>query len=155
MTYLRKMMHSSICEKWEKQLWKQQGSGKRRCSRHLSRDSPAAHGDVHGDAGCPPAAHGVLYQSVSPRCSPWRSPCSSRWMYPEGSCSPWRGAYTGAGGLAGAVTNGGPVLDRCTLWYGSILEQFLQNFCLWEAHVWEGQHPVGEDPTLEQGKSED
>lgn len=43
----------------------------RRCSRHLSRDSPAAYGGHHGEAGCHPGAH------RGPRCistySLWRT----------------------------------------------------------------------------------
>ena len=34
--------------------------------------------------------------------SPWRTPCQSRWMCPQGSCSPWR-AQAGPSLLAGAV----------------------------------------------------
>ncbi|CAM9880338.1 unnamed protein product, partial [Bubo scandiacus] len=58
----------------------------RRCSRHQSRDSPAAHGADPGEAGCAPAAHG------GPRWS--RSPSAAR-----------GGPHTGAGGcLKEAVT---------------------------------------------------
>ena len=47
-----------------------------------SRDSPAAHGEDHGDASCPLAAHG--------------GPQWSRWMCPDRSCSLWT-AHVGAG----------------------------------------------------------
>ena len=40
--------------------------------------SPAACGEDHGEAGCPPAAHGVPRWGRFPRCSPWRRPRWSR-----------------------------------------------------------------------------
>jgi len=38
----------------------------RRCSRHWSKDSPAAHGKDHCEAGCSPAAHGCPQWSRYP-----------------------------------------------------------------------------------------
>lgn len=35
-------------------------------------------------------AHEVPLWSTYPPCSPWRTPCQSRWMCSEGSCSPQR-----------------------------------------------------------------
>jgi len=64
----------------------------RRCTRHQSRESPAACGEDHDGTCCPPVAHG------GPRLSSY-TPCShryNRWTCPKGSCSPWR-ACTGAG----------------------------------------------------------
>lgn len=63
-------------------------------------DSPAVCGEDHGEAGCCPAAHGVPWQSRFAPCSLWRTPCHSRWMYPEGGCGLWR-TYTGAGSPGG------------------------------------------------------
>lgn len=36
----------------------------RKCSRHLSRSSPTAHGEDHGGAGCPCAAHWVIFTGL-------------------------------------------------------------------------------------------
>ncbi|KAM9590897.1 uncharacterized protein ACIBXB_005933 isoform 2-T2 [Morphnus guianensis] len=44
-------------------------------------------GEDHGEAGCPPAVHGGPRWSRYPPCSPWRTPCRSRWV-PEGGCDP-------------------------------------------------------------------
>jgi len=38
----------------------------RKCSRHRSRGAPAARDEDHGEAGCPPAAHGGPWWSRSP-----------------------------------------------------------------------------------------
>jgi len=48
--------------------------GGRRCSRHQSRDSPAARGEDHGEAGCAPAAHGGPQWSRSPPAACGRDP---------------------------------------------------------------------------------
>ena len=84
---------------WEKQPCRHQGQWSRRgrrCSRHQSRDFPAAFGEDHGEVGCPTAAHGGPWRSRYPPCSLWRTPCWSRWMHLEGSCSLWK-VHTGAG----------------------------------------------------------
>uniref|UniRef100_A0A8B9BUV3 Homeodomain interacting protein kinase 4 n=1 Tax=Anser brachyrhynchus TaxID=132585 RepID=A0A8B9BUV3_9AVES len=52
--------------------------------------SPAACGEDHGEAGCPPAAHGVPRWSGVPRCSPWRRPRWSRWTCTDGGCGLWK-----------------------------------------------------------------
>ena len=44
----------------------------------LQVPEPAACGEDHGEAGCPPAAHGVPRWSRVPRCSPRRRPRWSR-----------------------------------------------------------------------------
>lgn len=46
----------------------------RRCSKQQSRNSPAAHGEDHGGAGCSPAAHRGPQWSRSSRCSVWKTP---------------------------------------------------------------------------------
>lgn len=59
--------------KVEKQPCSHQGQRKRRerrCSRHQSRDSLAAHEEDHGEA-----AHGSLWWGRHLLCSPWRTPC--------------------------------------------------------------------------------
>jgi len=48
--------------------------GGRRCSRHQSRDSPAAHGEEHGEAGCALAARGGPQWSRSPPVARGRDP---------------------------------------------------------------------------------
>lgn len=55
-------------------------------------------------------------------------------------CSLSRGAHGGAGDMVGAAASGGSMLEQSipeewTLWYGSILEQFLENCHLLEAHI--------------------
>ena len=59
----------------------------------------------------------------------WRAPAGAG---PRPELQPWRGAHAGAGGLGGAATRGGPVLEQFapdgrTLWYRPIWEQFLKN----------------------------
>ena len=123
---------------------------------------------------------GPWWSRPSP-CSPWvphgadlhaaamEEPPWSRWMWPEGgcgpweppqeqapgqSCSPWRGAPAGAGGLAGAAARGGAMLEQFgpegwAPWYGPIWEQFWKSCSLWAAHAGparEGRHPVGGTP---------
>ena len=87
---------------WKKQLcrhhsqWKRRG---RRCSGCRSRDSPAAHSEDYGEAGCPLAAHGGPRWCRDPLaahgghnaragCDPVGSPCSSRLL--AGPVEPWR-----------------------------------------------------------------
>ena len=95
----------------------------KRCSRHWSGGSPAAHGDDYGEAGCPPAAHGGPWWSRYPSAAhgqpharagrwAWRSlwPCGKPMLEqaPGRICRPMeRRAHTGAGLLAGLVTPGG------------------------------------------------
>ena len=52
--------------------------------------SPVACGEDHGEAGCPPAAHGVPQWSRVPCCSPWRRPRWSRWTCTDRGCGLWR-----------------------------------------------------------------
>jgi len=75
---------------WKKQLCRHQGQWRRkgrRCSRRWSRDSPAAHGEDHGEAVCPPAACGGPWWS---RDSPadYGGPTSEQVDAPEGGCGP-------------------------------------------------------------------
>lgn len=44
------------------------------CSKQQSRNSPAAHGEDHGGAGCFPAAHRGPQWSRSSHCSVWKTP---------------------------------------------------------------------------------
>ena len=64
-----------------------------RCSTCQSRDSPAAHGEDHGEAGCLSAAHGEWRWSRYPHWRPWRTACWRRWTCPEGNYCLWREAY--------------------------------------------------------------
>jgi len=122
---------------WDKQLCRHQGQWRRRgrrCSRCLSRQfSLAACGEDHGEAGCPPAAHGGPRCSRYPPVAHGRDPTPEQvdaWskLWPRGrdparSSRPLeRGAHTRAGLLAGLVTP----------WKGPTLEQ----------PVPEGLHPV-------------
>ena len=99
----------------EKQLCRHQGQQRRsgrRCSRHRSRDSPAAHGKDCGDTCFPHAAHQRPQCSRYPHCSPWRTSCRSRWRCPEVCCGLWSGVHTGEGFLAGHVAYGEPMLEK-------------------------------------------
>jgi len=60
----------------EKQLCRHEGQRRmrgRRWSRSQSRDSPAARGADHGEAGCPSEVHGGLQWSRYPPAS-WGGP---------------------------------------------------------------------------------
>ena len=124
-----------------KKLCRHQGQCRRRgrrSSRQRSRDPPAARGEDHGEAGCPPAAHGGRMRGCrDSTCSPWRTPCRSRWRHlkeaaacgkpmleqvPGRTGGPvQRGAHARAGLLAGLVTPWGTprwsslLLKVCTL----------------------------------------
>ena len=97
----------------------------------------AREGAPHGAGGCgleEAVAHG-------------ESPQEQTQQTPGQSCSPWRGAHTGAGDLGESATRVGHMLEQFapggwTSWCGSILEQFLKSCCMQEAHtgsVQEGQ----------------
>lgn len=64
--------------RWEKKEAKQV------CSRHQSRGSPPSLGEDHDEALSPSVAHGQPWWSRYP---PY-NPCWSRWVCPEGNCSP-------------------------------------------------------------------
>ena len=120
---------------WEKQPCRHQGQWRRRgrrCSRHWSRDSAAAHGEDHGKAGCLPTAHGGPRWSRYPPAdfggpqvrADW---CAGRrlWTHgelmldqgPGGTCGPVnRWVHTGAGLLAGLVTPWGPYAGAVCSW---------------------------------------
>jgi len=63
----------------------------------------------------------MVTQAV-PHCSPWRTPCQSRWMCLEGSCSPWRVAHAEQplgrswSPWRGALTGEGFLTESVTLW---------------------------------------
>lgn len=61
----------------------------RRCCKHQSRSSPAACVEDYGEAGCPPAAHGLPWWSRFLCSSPWRRSLWRRWTCTEGGCSRW------------------------------------------------------------------
>jgi len=83
----------------EKQLCRHQGQwGRRgrRCSRHWSRDSLAARGEDHGEAGFPPCSPLRSMMEQISMCSLWKTPHRSRWVHPKEAVTLWR-ASTGAG----------------------------------------------------------
>ena len=150
---------------------------RRWCSRHQNRDSPAACGEAHGEAGCAPAAHGGLWWSRYPPAAHGRPHTKAggclRRLWPVGS-------------LCWGRVLAGPVAPRRE---EPRLEQFAGRTCdpamgpTLEQSVPEGLHPVegtphwsslwrtaacgkdsgwrsswrtvfhGRDPVLEQGKS--
>ena len=100
--YLRKQKnpHNSICrgmEEWETTLQTPRSvrNRGRRCSRRWSRDSPAAHGGDHGEAGCPPTAHAGLCWSRYTSAA-WGGPHARAGGCLKESVNLW-GAHTGAG----------------------------------------------------------
>lgn len=58
-----------------------------------------------------PTAHGGLCWSRYLCCSPWRSPCCSRWTCRKESCGP-KGVHNAAGSLAGTLAFGRPTLEQ-------------------------------------------
>lgn len=89
------MLHSSSERRgktWKQQLCRHQSEWRKREDEQVlqawSRDPSAGCGDC-GETACAPADHGGSHQSKSPHCNPWRSPWCSRWIRPEGHCSPW------------------------------------------------------------------
>ena len=146
-------------------------AGGRRCSR-LTAAVPLRPGERPLVEQAVPLQPTGPTRSRSPRCSPWRSPRWSRWMWPGGGCGPWR-APAGAGpgpelqpversprrsrGSGGSCRP--PVGDPCwsslllgdgwTPWYGAMWDLFLKSCCLRAApagSVREGRHPVGGTP---------
>lgn len=68
--------------------------------------------------------------------------------------------HGGSGGPSGAAIHRRPILEQSvpeewTPWYKPILELFLKNYCLWEAHIvsiWEGLHPMRGTPQWKRGR---
>jgi len=134
---------------WEKQLCRQQGQWRRRgrrCSRHQSRDSPAACGEDHGEAGCPHAAHGGPRWTRSPPAALGEPHAGAGGCLKEavtlwrtcagaGSCQdlwPCVESIPGWSRFAGRICDpvGNPCwsslfLKDCILWQGPTLEQFM------------------------------
>ena len=88
------MRSEDNCEKRSCNKQGQRRKG-RRCSRCQSTDSPVAHGEDHGETGCPTATHGGPQWSRSPPAA-------------------WGGLHAGAGGCA---------LKDCSPWERPTLEQ--------------------------------
>ena len=120
---------------WEQQLCRPQGQCRRRgrmCCRRRSRDCPVAHRADHAEAGSVPASHGGPCWSRSPseahgrdsspkqedarrRLWPCREPALEQ--APGRTCRPVeRGAYAGAGLLAGLVTPWGTHIGAACSW---------------------------------------
>ena len=106
----------------------EEGGGGRRCSRCHSKDSSAARGEDHGEAGCPPAAHGGAWWSRYPPAAhggpharsggclkeavtPWGI---LRWSrLPAGPADPWREEPTLEQVCwQGLWPHGGPTLEQ-------------------------------------------
>jgi len=121
---------------------------------------PAAHGEDHGGAGCPPAARGGPCRSRFPHGSWWRTPPWSRWIRPEGRCNLWRGhavagswqelqpveKCSGRSRFSGKNCNlcgshAGAVFSWVTIpcGKGPILEQFLKNCSPWKGPLHGGK----------------
>jgi len=143
----------------EEHLCRLQDQWGRRCPRHQSRYSPAAHEEDHGDLGWLPAAHRGPHWSRYPHCIPSKTPCC-----PEGSRSLWE-VHVRAGFLAGTVAYWEPRLEQSIpheLYRmernhvgagleleGPTLEQFMKD-CI----PWEGPHDGAEEKSEEEGVSE-
>lgn len=97
------------------------GEEQEKCERNSPADTKVSEGEQQGGfpgagaeipllpmkrVGCPPAAHGGPHQSRYSRYPHW-SPCQSRWMCSEGSCSLWR-----AHKEAGSAVHGGPIPEQ-------------------------------------------
>ena len=116
-------------------------------------DSPAAHGEDHGEAGFAPAARGGPWWSRSPPAAHGR-PCAWAGGCPKEAVTPWR-ARAGAGSCQDLWPHGessphwsrfagrpcDPVgdpcwssllLKDCTLWEGPTLGQFVKSCSLWD-----------------------
>lgn len=86
----------------------------------------------------------------------WKTPCWSRWMWLERSYSPWRGAHSGAGFLAGTMAHGihlcwsSLCLKDCAPWKGlnaaAVLEELQHVGRTHIAVVHEGLSSVGGTP---------
>lgn len=131
------------CEKsnYANTKWRKRGGN---YSRRCSRNSPAAHGEDHSEAGCPlqPVkdhvraawrVEGPTLEQVdvpSKKLQSMESPAKEQ--TPVRSCSPWRGA----GFVAGAVSPQS-VPEELYPMERTPLEQFLKNY-----------FSQGEEPTL-------
>ena len=146
---------------WEKQgcrhksQWRGRGRG---CSRHQSRDSPAAHGVDRGEAGCLPAAHGGPWWSRYPPAARGRPHAgaggcpnkgvtlwtahtwTSSWydLWPHGERSSCWSRFAGRA----CDPMGDPCWSRlflkdCTPWMGPTMGQFEKNFSLWKGFMLE------------------
>ena len=164
----------------EQQLCRHQGQWRRRgrrCSRCQSRDSPAARGEDHGEAGCPPAPMDICQSRYLPAARggphtwahgrtwgrPWPRGKPALEQAPGRTCGPAeRRAHAGAGLLAGLVTpwgtHAGAVCSWRTaprgwdpLWSGSWRTVAHGKDSRWRSS-WRTVSR-GRDPTLEQGKS--
>ena len=134
-----------MCERNNSAYTKVNEGGGRRCSRHWSRGSSAAHGVDHGGAGCVPAAHGGPWWSGSPPAA-CGGPRAGVGGCPKEAVTLWE-AHAGAGFCQDLWTHGerspcqsrfagrtcDPTVGRdYTLWKGPMLEQFVKNCSPWE-----------------------
>lgn len=146
-----------VRKSWEKRLCRLKVSGEREkeSTPGTAVDSSAAHGEDQDGADCPSSAHRGPCQRGYPHCNLWKTPCCSRWMCPEGSCSPWRG-HIGASSWQ--------ELWLTRDWHWSSL--FQMDYTLWKGPmgsevqpvrrnyvgaVHEGQYPRGGTPCWSRG----
>ena len=125
----------------------------RRCSRCRSRDSPAARGEDHGEADCPPAAQGAPRGSRSlpaaqggPHAGAGGCPkeavtlwearagaASWQELRPHGERSPRWSRFSGRTcDPVGDPRWSSVCLKDCMSWKGPTLEQLMKNCSLWE-----------------------
>jgi len=132
---------------WGKELCRYQGQWRRRgkqCSRHRSRDSPAAYDEDHGEAGCPPPDHGGPRWS---RCPPAAhgGPHTRPGECPKEAVNPWRAR-------AGAVCSWRTApCGRDSRWSSLWRTAAHCKDPLWRSLCRTVSH--GRDPILEQGKT--
>ena len=143
---------------WEKQLCRPKVSeegGGRTCFKQQSRDSPAARGEDHGEAGCLPPAMEVYgaadFRPTLEQGDAWRRLWSCGELAleqaPARTCGPVeRGAHAGARLLAGLVTPWGTHAEAICSWRTASRGK--------EPHWRNSWRSVslGGDPTLEQGQ---
>ena len=146
---------------WEKQPCRHQGQWRRRgrrCSRHQSRDSPAARGKYYGEVDCTPAAHRGPWWSTYPPAAyggphAWAGRCAQRRLWPHGKPVLEQAP----------VRTCGPMRDPC--WSSLFLRHCGKDWC-WSSSWRTAAHgkdshgkstwrtvSYGRDPRLEQEKS--
>lgn len=135
----------------QEQLFRHQGQWTRRgrrCSKCWSKDSPAAHGADHYEAGVPVKPM-EIHRRADIHLQPMEDPLLRMWMperrmWPHGNTLQQQaagqtfgpmegGAHTGEGFLAGLLTPqwthcwSSPILMDSMLWKARMLEQFMKS----------------------------
>ena len=99
MAFCRQGEDWKLCRHQSK--WRRRG---KKCSRHWSRDSPAACEEDHGEAGCLPAALGDPRWSIYPPAA-HRGPSATADGHPKETVTLWE-ACTGVGSCQDLWTHG-------------------------------------------------